>query len=193
MTLETDLNAGGPCPRCGKSAFYQCLECFSSPILCQQCIVNEHASQPLHQIRKWVSTHFETSSLHSLGLVVHLGHNGKPCPASAETNELTVVHTNGIHRCSVQFCDCNDITPNYQQLLLVRFFPATLAFPHTVFTFHVLTTFHQLSLCSKITPYDYFDTLKKLTNYAFPQEVDVRYFFSNHSLTLIKIRIGTES
>ncbi|KAJ3573929.1 hypothetical protein NP233_g2102 [Leucocoprinus birnbaumii] len=49
---------------------------------------------------------------------------------------------------------------------------------HTIqkaFTFSALASFHQLSLCSKITAYDYYDSLKKLTNHAFPQRVEDRY------------------
>ncbi|KAJ3556266.1 hypothetical protein NP233_g12018 [Leucocoprinus birnbaumii] len=68
-----------------------------------------------------------------------------------------------------------DHLENYQQLLLARYFPATTQFPNTAFTFQVLETFHQLSLSSKITSYDYFDTLKKITSHAFPQEVEDQY------------------
>lgn len=128
----------------------------------------------------WTRTYFNTHTLRDLGLVMYLGHSGSPCPASLELKKMVIVHTNGIHHCLVQFCDCNDLVPNFQQLVLSRLFPATLTAPATAFTFDLLETFHQLTLCSKITPYDYFDTLRKLTNPAFPQDVDVR-----DSLTLI--------
>ncbi|KAJ3569456.1 hypothetical protein NP233_g5031 [Leucocoprinus birnbaumii] len=48
-------------------------------------------------------------------------------------------------------------------------------FPKTAFTFQVLETFHQLLLSTKITTYDYYDSLKKTTNHAFPQDVEDRY------------------
>lgn len=114
---------------------------------------------------------------------MYAGHGGAPCPASVKHNEMIIIHTNGIHRRSVQFCDCNDLTENFQQLLLLRLFPATLKFPATAFTFDLLGTFHQLTLCSKITPYDYFDALKKLTNLAFPQDVEVTHL--NHGTSVI--------
>ncbi len=106
---------------------------------------------------------------------MYLGHHGTPCRVSFGAKELVVVHTNGIHRCLVQFCDCHDAAASFQQLVLLRLFPATLKFPATAFTFDLLSSFHQLTLCSKITPYDYFDTLKKLTSNAFPQGVEVTF------------------
>ncbi|KAJ3565598.1 hypothetical protein NP233_g7533 [Leucocoprinus birnbaumii] len=50
-----------------------------------------------------------------------------------------------------------------------------LQFPKTAFTFQALETFHQLSLSAKITTYDYYDSLKKMTNHTFPQDVEDRY------------------
>lgn len=144
----------------------------------------------------WTGTYFDAHTLHNLDFVMYLGHDGAPCPASVRLLEMVIIHTNGIHRRSVQFCDCNSLTENFQQLLILRLFPATLKFPATAFTFDLLDVFHQLTLCSKITPYDYFDTLKKLTNLAFPQDVEVIH--SNHGLSsvylLIKYsRTGTKS
>lgn len=198
MAQETEVNVSQDCSSCGltKSATYRCLECFNALALCATCIVTRHHLQPLHQIQMWTGTYFDAYTLHSLGLVMYLGHGGAPCPASVALKEMVIIHTNGIHRRSVQFCDCNDLTENFQQLMILRLFPATLKFPATAFTFDLLETFHQLTLCSKITPYDYFDTLKKLTNLAFPQDVDVSH--SNHDsggiYLLIKYpRTGTRS
>lgn len=176
MAQETEVNAGHQCPSCRTpgSAKYRCLECFDASALCATCIVARHRFQPFHQIQIWTGTHFDSHSLHSLDYVMYLGHDGKRCPASVvKPHKMVIVHTNGIHHCLVQFCDCNNYTENFQQLMMVRLFPATPKFPATAFTFRLLETFHQLTLCSKITPYDYFDTLKKLTSVAFPQDVDV--------------------
>ncbi len=176
MILETEENVGRPCSCGGKElATYRCCECFNTPALCSACILARHQTLPFHQIQAWTGTFFDTFTLKDLGLKVYLRHEGASCPALCEVKEMVVVHTNGIHRCSMQFCDCNDIIPNFQQLMRSRLFPATIKFPATVFTFEVLETFHQLTLCSKITPYDYFDALKKLTNIAFPQDVEVMY------------------
>lgn len=179
MALEAEVNTGLVCSSCKApdSAVYRCCECFDTSAVCAKCIVALHQLQPLHRIQKWTSTHFEGHSLCDLGLIITLcrkSRNGKPCPASFGEKEVIFVHTNGIHRCLVQFCNCDNDTPNFQQLLLRRLFPATLKDPATVFTFDLLRTFHQLTLSSKITQYDYIDALKKLTNIAFPQDVEVR-------------------
>lgn len=175
MAQETEKNVGQNCSSCRakNSAIYRCRECFISLALCSACIVERHKHQPLHHIQAWTGTHFETHALCDLGLVLHLGHDGKLCPASLRPKEMVILHTNGIHRCSVQFCDCNSLVSNLKQLIYSQLFPATVLFPATAFSFALLTTFHQLTLCSKITPYDYFDTLRKLTNVAFPQDVEV--------------------
>lgn len=175
MALETEPNAGHDCSSCHakNSANYCCQECFVSSALCSTCIVECHKHQLLHHIQAWAGTHFKTHTLFNLGLMLYLGHNGKSCPASLAPKEMVILHTNGIHRCSVQFCDCNDLVSNLKQLIYSQLFPATVSFPVTAFTFGLLLTFHQLTLCSKITPYDYFDTLRKLTKVAFPQDVEV--------------------
>lgn len=175
MAQETEVNAGGRCSSCGeeKSAMYRCRECFLAPAVCSKCIVKRHQLQPLHKIQVWTGLYFDEHTLHALGLVMYLGHDGAPCPVPFEVKEMVILHTNGIHRCSVQFCNCSNSTPNFQQLVISRLFPATLKCPATAFTFDLLETFHQLALSSKITSYDYFDALKKLTNAAFPQDVEV--------------------
>lgn len=171
----TEVNAGGTCSSCGVkgSAKYRCRECFNTSAVCSKCIIKRHQLQPFHQIERWTGTHFDAHTLHDLGLVINFGHDGARCPASFQPKSLVVVHTNGIHHCSFQFCNCSEHTENFQHLLLLRLFPATLKFPVTVFTFALLETFHQLTRSSKITPYDYFDTLQKLTNAVFPQDIAV--------------------
>lgn len=182
MAQETEANAGLDCSSCGasQSASYRCRECFNTSALCSECIVSRHKFQPLHRIQKWTGTYFDAYTLSDLGLVMPLGHGGSRCEASLEPKKMVIVHTNGVHHCLVQFCDCNDLIPNFQQLAMSRLFPATLTAPATAFTFDLLETFHQLTLCSKITPYDYFDTLRKLTNATFPQDIDVRTSMSNN-------------
>ncbi|KAJ3564219.1 hypothetical protein NP233_g8437 [Leucocoprinus birnbaumii] len=177
IKLEAEPAVGNAYPRCSTSnpALYRCAECLTGVSMCQNCIVSRHIHHPLHRIQQWTGTHFTDTSLRQLGLVVYIGHRGQPCPSSTYTQDMIVIHVNGVHSCAVQYCDCDDLIPNYQQLMLARYFPATSHTPCTAFTFSVLESFHQLSLCSKITAYDYYDSLKKLTNHAFPQRVEDRY------------------
>lgn len=154
-------------------ANYRCRECFNTSAICSHCMIKQHQLQPFHRIEKWTGTYFDTHTLHELGLVIYVGHKGEPCKASFKPKELVVVHTNGIHHSLVQFCNCSEFRETFQQLLLLRLFPATLKSPATIFTFQLLENFHQLARSSKITTYDYFDALQKLTNAAFPQDVAV--------------------
>ncbi|KIJ43219.1 hypothetical protein M422DRAFT_129509, partial [Sphaerobolus stellatus SS14] len=50
------------------------------PALCQSCICEVHQHLPFHQIKKWSQGFFPRCSLASLGLEIHLGHGGVPCP-----------------------------------------------------------------------------------------------------------------
>lgn len=181
MVQEIEMNTGSACSFCRvqnamnvpNKAEYRCNECFNAFALCAGCITTRHQLHPFHRIQKWAGMYFDTHTLHELGLVLYLGHGGSSCPVSVGLKEMVIIHTNGIHRRSVQFCDCNDEVPNFQQLMITRLFPATLKSPATAFTFELLQTYHQMTLSSKLTPYDYFDALKKLTNGAFPQDVEV--------------------
>lgn len=175
MALETEVDVGGRCSSCRAegSAVYRCRECSGGSAVCSKCIVERHRLQPLHRIQIWTGSFFDDYSLHDLDFVMYAGHGGKSCSVPFNVREMVIVHTNGIHRRSVQFCNCKQSRPNFEQLILSQLFPATIKSPATVFTFSLLEAFHQLTLSSKITPYDYFDALKKLTNATFPQDVDV--------------------
>lgn len=82
---------------------------------------------------------------------------------------FTVIHTNGVHSVVLAYCDC----PGHhaagewrQQLMRRRWFPATHIDPRTAATFQVLNTFHVLTLQGKVTTYDFYAGLEKLTNNA---------------------------
>lgn len=51
-----------------------------------------------------------------------------------------------------------------QQLLRRRWFPATHLDPKTAATYRVLNTFHVLTLQGKVTTYDFYAGLEKLSN-----------------------------
>ncbi|KAK7025934.1 hypothetical protein VNI00_015849 [Paramarasmius palmivorus] len=53
-----------------------------------------------------------------------------------------------------------------QQLLSSQWYPATAKVPQTCFTFRLLEHFHMMTLVGKITSYDYYRGLEKLTNNA---------------------------
>ena len=80
-----------------------------------------------------------------------------------------VVDTSGVHRVSIDFCDCGldgIFAHQRTQLLHARWMPASFDCPKTVFTFGVLDTFHELTLQGKTTGYDFYHTILRRTDNA---------------------------
>jgi hypothetical protein len=111
-------------------------------------------------VQHWTGNHFEDVQLKSLGIKVHLGHNGGLCPMPGNIVEnFTVVDTNGIHSVDIHFCGCYATAGgslNRIQLLRVGLLPPTHTRPTSAFTFDVLDSFHLLTLQGKTSAYDYY-------------------------------------
>ncbi|KAF9003785.1 hypothetical protein BDZ89DRAFT_1080847 [Hymenopellis radicata] len=73
----------GDCRRCGQpeKAIFRCQQCRTRPV-CSSCIVQCHQHCHFHRIQRWNLQFFGVASLHDLGLVFNLGHDGDKCPAS---------------------------------------------------------------------------------------------------------------
>lgn len=117
--------------------------------------------------QEWNGDYFQRMTLKSLGLRVQLGHppgstcyNGKMAPG----DDFVVIDTNGIHQIGLDFCGCEQAQTHYKQLLRSRWFPATTSEPRTAATFGVLKAFHLLSLESKASAYEYYNSLTRLTD-----------------------------
>jgi hypothetical protein len=177
LAREYDQNLGRSCGCGSPEAMYRCRSCAHSPLRCKLCILNDHHHTPWHHIDGWVGTHFARTSLHYLGYRYCLGHGGGTCPNRGEKSNvqsIVVVHSNGFHKTSVEFCACDQSTTSADQFLKADLFPASFEHPETVFTFELLDMFEKLSLKSKINAYDYHLSLQEMTNAAFPQDVPVR-------------------
>jgi hypothetical protein len=77
------------------------------------------------------------------------------------------MHSNGFHKLAVVFCGCaNDLgSLSYQnQLLRICLFPATTDNPKTAFTFSSLDLLAQLSTQGKISTYNFYISLRNLTD-----------------------------
>jgi len=167
------------CLNDGPSPQYRCLECSYLSLHCSECIVKLHTALPLHRLevrlflwyttgitltlpQYWHNGFFDRTSLHSLGLVCHLGHDGDPCPVASPSRDLTIIDANGRHKVKVSFCTCNTNTlrnEHYQQLLRMRWYPASFSRPRTAFSFDVLETYHKLTLQGKLNLYDFYLTI----------------------------------
>jgi len=110
--------------------------------------------------------------------MLQLGHH----PADSCTNPqrstkiFTIVHTNGIHRVDLAYCGCTEAGNHgsrVQQLLRRRLFPATTLDPQTACTFSLLKSAQLLSLQSKLSLYDYYLCIEKLTDATGTADVNV--------------------
>jgi len=188
IVLDDIISLDGPggrrldlCALCSNdrpSPRYRCLECSYSSLYCSECIVKQHKALPLHRLEVrslqpplhstltlpqcWQNGFFNRTSLHSLGLVCHLGHDGDPCPVPSLSRDLIIIDANGWHKVKVGFCACDSKTPRnerYRQLLRMRWYPASFSRPRTAFTFDLLETYHKLTLQGKLNLYDFYLTI----------------------------------
>jgi hypothetical protein len=72
------------CVVCNKRGDIKCPDCFGAPLFCKGCCVKQHRHSPFHRPLQWTTTHYTPVSLHSLGLVLFIGHGGAPCPHTVE-------------------------------------------------------------------------------------------------------------
>jgi hypothetical protein len=178
LATEYDPTAGTPCG-CGIDNLmrtWRCLDCFQSPMTCDQCFIRSHQNMPFHWVQKWNGSFFERCDISALGHTIALGHHGEPChnvPNTTRPPEFLIAHTNGIHKTKVVFCACVGSGRRLQQLLDAQLFPATTEQPTTAFTFNLLREFHIHSLESKASAYGYMGGLRRLTDNTFTADVPV--------------------
>jgi hypothetical protein len=78
------------------------------------------------------------------------------CPAPTDVYTLNLVHSNGLHKLRVQYCQCCVDIARFKQLLRARLFPASERRIKTVFSFDFLEAYHKLTLQSKTSLYDFY-------------------------------------
>lgn len=64
----------------------------------------------------------------------------------------------------MQYCNCTSVEQQNIQLLRSRLFPATTVYPQTAATFELLHQFQLLSFMSKVSAFEYYQTLVRLTD-----------------------------
>ncbi|KAJ3964968.1 hypothetical protein EV361DRAFT_873590 [Lentinula raphanica] len=133
----------------------------------------------MRECQRWNGCFFEKIALRELGITVQVGHRaGERCVNPKVIHDFTVIHTNGIHTVHLMYCNCpNRVVAGewYQQLLRHRWFPATHLEPCTAATYRVLDTFHVLTLQGKVTTYDFYAGLEKLTDNTGVKNLKDRY------------------
>ncbi|KAJ7459117.1 hypothetical protein B0H11DRAFT_2160606 [Mycena galericulata] len=162
------------CPACpeGQAAanpLYRCMDCTYPDLLCAECCLRVHDDRVLDRIERWTGECFERVSLKSMGLRVQLGHSPFTKCASpiAGHQDFVVLHWNGLHEVAVDFCGCSNAFQagsRRQQLLRMSWYPSTHTEPQTAATFRLLEMFHIMTLQGKVTTYDFYSGLEKLSD-----------------------------
>ncbi|KAJ7604746.1 hypothetical protein FB45DRAFT_880205 [Roridomyces roridus] len=171
--------SGDICPRCigsGRAALFRCEDCCGGEMLCSDCCVSSHAHLPLHRIAKWNGAFFARHNLKSMGLRVQLGHHANGCCSAPHPAHegFIVLHDNGFHEVAVDFCGCElqlqaesrspQFLHHHLQLLRFGWYPSTDKRPRTCATFTALDRFTLYSHQSKMTAYDFYCVLERLTD-----------------------------
>lgn len=167
----------------GRQAEYRCSECFSSPLLCSECISLAHQYNPFHRIQFWNGNFFESRSLsRDLGVKLLMHHDGLPCPKPSLEHDLTVIHSNGFHSIPVIFCQCDLGTTHDLQLFSAGLFPASVMRPQTAFTFQVLENFRIHHLEGKGSAFSYMESLSRISGIIGDETVKVCLFIIAQSI-----------
>ncbi|KAJ7898799.1 hypothetical protein B0H13DRAFT_1884163 [Mycena leptocephala] len=162
-------DAHGTCLSCGMGEPTFCCAqqlCHGEGMFCAACIVQQHACLPMHWIEEWNGEYFDRTSLYVLGLVVQLGHPpGFSCATSTPGHkDFVMIDLSGVHTVRVHFCECDSRILHRQQLMRVRWWPATAKNPKTCVTFAVLRQFQLLNCSGKVSAHDFVGSLELLTN-----------------------------
>ncbi|KAJ7584477.1 hypothetical protein C8J56DRAFT_1005073 [Mycena floridula] len=163
-----EANSACECGADAASTALRCTSCELSPMSCQKCMVEGHKELPMHTIQHWTGLFFEKTSLRDLGLRYQVGHSpGHSCPfpeQASSKDEFIIIDIDGIHTVAVDFCRCAGRQDHVTQLLRARLFPATTSSPKTAATFRVLKTFQLLSFMSKVSAFEFYHSLARLTD-----------------------------
>lgn len=73
------------CSACQVVEFsWKCLDCQGGCFCCTSCICQLHQRSPFHRIKSWDGSSFEGAWLYQVGVEIHLGHQGAPCPTTID-------------------------------------------------------------------------------------------------------------
>ncbi|KAJ7841679.1 hypothetical protein B0H13DRAFT_1910144 [Mycena leptocephala] len=149
---------------------WRCKDCFGGRLLCSSCIFEKHRDEPLHLLQEWEDDFFQPRTTQGIGLTYQLHHvRGEECPnvvLARTVQDFVVLHNNGIHTLTIQFCGCASAPRELDQLLDIGWYPATPKEPSTAATLSLLGRFHKLNLQAHLPAYNFYNVLVLLTNSA---------------------------
>lgn len=92
-----------------------------------------------------------------------------------DNNFITIVDTSGVHHLPYVECFCRHQKSIDLQFLEVGLFPASYKRIRTAFTFRVLDDFRLENLECKVSAYQYYHKIRRITDPTFPEAVANRY------------------
>ncbi|KAJ6479437.1 hypothetical protein C8R47DRAFT_1218996 [Mycena vitilis] len=146
---------------------YRCKDCLQACLYCKECVVRSHRRTPLHHIEKWSDGSFHRCTLKSLDLRIQLGHAlGDRCynPVKAHGDDFVIVNSHTIDEVNLDFCGCIGAKSHALQLLRMRMYPATGTYPRSAATFAALERFDLMTLESKCSAYEFYNSLARETD-----------------------------
>ena len=83
---STENGRSTRCPLChlGK-AVWRCKDCGDRRVLCVLCFRDRHLMNLFHRVEKWNGRYFQRGALWQVGVKIYVGHQGMPCPQSADS------------------------------------------------------------------------------------------------------------
>ncbi|KAJ6484707.1 hypothetical protein C8R45DRAFT_1147586 [Mycena sanguinolenta] len=151
---------------CGAPA-YRCSDCLHPCLYCRSCIASDHQRMPFHHVEKWEAGFFRRCSLKSLGVRIQLGHPpGVACanPEKAWGDDFVVIGSHTIDEVGLDYCNCGTAQEKTVQLLRMRLYPATGTNPRSAATFACLRRFAHMTLESKCSAYEFYNSLAREGN-----------------------------
>ncbi|KAK0478565.1 hypothetical protein EDD18DRAFT_1312566 [Armillaria luteobubalina] len=154
MATLPPSDASKNCATCGLDlGRFLCLSCMDAWMLCKTCIVWQMLFLfPClkHELQEWTGSYFTKITLGALGLL------GDTCSLPTVVKSFVIIDVDGIFMVQMGFCDCMQATDHLR--------PATTIYPQTAATFHILHLFQVLSFMSKISIYEFYQTLACLAD-----------------------------
>ncbi|KAF8262717.1 hypothetical protein EI94DRAFT_1601017 [Lactarius quietus] len=77
---------------CNDKFEVKCMDCFGAPLFCKGFCVIKHKHSPFHRPLIWTATHYTPVSLHYLGFILFIRHDGSPCPQTVEVCAYSLPH-----------------------------------------------------------------------------------------------------
>ncbi|KAH9829181.1 uncharacterized protein C8Q71DRAFT_799831 [Rhodofomes roseus] len=168
------------CATCGEEdqAEVRCDDCEDLQLYCRACTIAQHRRHPFHRVKTWCGTHFRKTTLKSIGLRIQLGHRlGDQCPnpLRAFGDDFVVLDVSGVNAVAVDYCGCETAQSKPIQLLRSRLLPATGIDPKTAATFRLMELYHLLHNQSKVSGFEFYNTLVRRTDNTGTVEIKSRY------------------